>query len=155
MTPPKDPKGKDWKCLGKNHLGTMWVKGPLTCLCAVELVGGGPGDPSRWQHHVSASWRPILSPARTCTDQEMEEVRAAFDMGGAEEDNHGPGIVRHLWLTVGQDREPECPCKQDEVRTVEGDRVRHDPASTETSRDVLISSATRIGKSEQVESLEI
>lgn len=62
------------------------------------------------------------------TDQELELVRAAFGMGGAEEDNHGEGVARHLWLLCGRDREPECPCKQDEQRTVEGDRVRHDTA---------------------------
>jgi len=65
---------------------------------------------------------------RACTDEEMERVRQAFGLAGAEEDNHGPGIARHLWIVCGREKEPPCPCKQDEQRTVEGPRVRHDAA---------------------------
>lgn len=69
-----------------------------------------------------------IYPPRACTDQEMELVRAAFELGGAEEDNHGKGIARHLWAVVGRDREPKCPCKQDQDAIAEGPRVRHDEA---------------------------
>ncbi|RTL25812.1 MAG: hypothetical protein EKK55_08790 [Rhodocyclaceae bacterium] len=71
--------------------------------------------------HVSATFRS--NPPRACTDQEMEVVRASFDMGGADEDNHGPGIARHLWMLCGRDREPACPCRADEQQVTVGPRT--------------------------------
>lgn len=100
----------------------------LQVITSVELVERNPpGSGIVAPHfHVSAIHRSGMGGQRACTDQELELVRAAFGMGAAEEDNHGPGIARHLWILVGADREPACPCKAAEVRTVEGPRVRHD-----------------------------
>lgn len=93
----------------------------LTVLSAVEAPEGVP------EYHVSVcAWVMSTRQKRVPTDEEIEQVRAAFSMGGAEEDNHGPGCVRHLWLRVDRDRQDPCPCKQDEERIVEGDRVRYE-----------------------------
>ena len=125
-----------WLCLGhvRTQTGTavVWAN-PDTGVQVLSSVDTAeqnpPGSGLVVPHfHVSAIHRsgPLGATRRACTDQELELVRAAFGMGGSEEDNHGPGIARHLWIVVGRDREPACPCKADEDRTVEGPRVRYE-----------------------------
>ena len=132
---PRRPTGKGWRYRGHPALPGLrhaehWAHDSgIHCLSSIDVAdqdyhGSGVVAP---HFHVSATMRVIL-PARACTDQEMELVRGAFDLGGAEEDNHGRGIARHLWAVVGRDREPKCPCKQDQDAIVEGPRVRHDEA---------------------------
>ena len=130
---PLRPNGGGWRFLRRRTIeGGMqeaWGSSSLgvLVLSAVDIVDQNPPGAGivAPHYHVSATHRAGAAP-RACTDEEMERVRAAFGMGGAEEDNHGRGIARHLWLLCGRDREPECPCKQDEDRTVDGPRVRHD-----------------------------
>ena len=93
----------------------------LEQLCVLSAVESPEGYP---EYHVSVSCLQMDFSRRVATDEEMERVRSAFGCGGAEEDNHGAGIVRHLWLRVGSTKQDPCPCKQDEERIVEGDRVR-------------------------------
>jgi hypothetical protein len=105
----------------------------LRCLSAVEMVEQNPpGSGLVVPHfHVSVTFSCALTGVRrAATDQEVELVRAAFGLAGAEEDNHGPGIARHLWIACGREKEPACPCKQDEQRIGEGDRVRHEPETS-------------------------
>lgn len=108
--------------------GTYAIAYQLDSLCvlsAVEWAESADGSDVIVPHwHVSVATIEPGGGRRVSTDEEVERVRAAFDMGGADEDNHGPGIVRHLWLQVGKRVEEVCPCKQDEDRIVEGDRVR-------------------------------
>lgn len=87
-----------------------------------------------WHVSVVARRSPGFEPS-TATDEEVERVRAAFGLGGAEEDNHGSGVARHLWLVCGRSRQPDCPCKQDEDRIVEGDRVRYETAGERVGRE--------------------
>lgn len=121
-----------WRWMRRTQLedgpADAWVNPELGLfvLSATEIAeqnppGSGLAAP---HYHVSATWRAGLP--RTCTDEEMERVREAFGLAGAEEDNHGQGIARHLWILCGREKEPTCACKQDEQRTVEGDRVRYD-----------------------------
>lgn len=128
---PKRPRNLSrWRLHGRQALpaiGTYalaWQNGGLCVFSAVEAPEGFP------EFHISVTVLTGLAypKSRCATDQELELVRGEFGMGGAEEDNHGPGIARHLWLKVGADRQDACPCKADEERTVEGDRVRHDEA---------------------------
>lgn len=121
-----------WLCRGTNghldeRLAVIWDN-PATgvrVLSSIHLVPKNTDGSVLVPHfHISATHQ-AGRPARACTDQEMEVVRRDFDMGGAEEDNHGPGIARHLWLACGEEREPECPCKQDEHRLVEGARLQY------------------------------
>ncbi len=133
---PLRPSGPGWTLvrrvkLATGHEADGWLNGDVgaACLSCVEIVeqnppGSGIVAP---HYHVSAT-HPFGPVRRACTDEEMERVRAAFGLAGAEEDNHGDGIARHLWILCGREREPACPCKQDEQRTVEGPRVRHDAA---------------------------
>ncbi len=126
---PKRPRDiRRWQLHGRRQLPDigsvvlLWRCDGIQVLSAVESPEGFP------EFHVSVTVLTGLEyPEKRCaTDQELELVRAAFEMGGAEEDNHGKGIARHLWLKVGSHRQDACACKQDEERTVEGDRVRHD-----------------------------
>lgn len=95
---------------GANTDAQSWLhESGISALSAIDVVQRNPpGSGLVVPHfHVSARHNPLVGAPRACTDQQMEIVRAAFDMGGAEEDNHGPGVVRHLWLEVGRDRQPE------------------------------------------------
>lgn len=135
----RPPRGGAWICRGTNghldeQLASIWDHPALgvrvlSSIHAVPKNPPGPGSLLVPHWHVSASYR-ATKPARACTDQEMEVVRRDFAMGGAEEDNHGPGVARHLWLACDEDREPECPCKHDEDRLVEGPRVQYGEGGT-------------------------
>lgn len=131
---PLRAHGRGWRWMGAYPLPTGIVAQGFThddhgirCLSAVEIVEQNPPGSGLMvpHYHVSATFTTPTS-RRACTDQELELVREAFGLAGAEEDNHGPGIARHLWIACGREKEPECPCKQDEQRIVEGDRVRHE-----------------------------
>ena len=133
---PKRPDGRGWRRAGvvEQIRAVVWEhESGIRALSSVDVAdkdyhGSGRVAP---HYHVSATFR-LLVPPRACTDQEMEFVRGAFHLGGAEEDNHGEGIARHLWAVVGRDREPKCPCKQDQNAIVEGPRVRHDEQGVPT-----------------------
>lgn len=100
----------------------------LQVLSAVDVAEDTATGLALPQWHLSVVRRepPAFEPG-VASDQHMEVVRAAFGMGGAEEDNHGPGVARHLWLVCGRTRQPDCACKADEERIVEGDRIRYEP----------------------------
>lgn len=133
MTASKQPTGKGWTFCGFRMLpppcykALLWQSDDgLSVLSAVE----DPEGPEEF--HLSAVCFINATKQRVCTDEEMERVRADFGMGGAEEDNHGPGNARHLWLRTDKDTQEECPCKQDEERVVEGSRVRYEKAEEPT-----------------------
>ena len=126
-TVPKRP-GRGW--VGGSHPNmpgaTVWCSQtePLQAISAVEIVE----DPELRivvpSYHVSAlAIGPDGRPNRALTDEEFDRIRAAFEMDGADEDNHGQGYARHLWLRVGARVEDPCPCKQDEPTTTDGSRL--------------------------------
>lgn len=133
MPKPLRPKVPGWIPAGRVDLphggwAEHWIhRGMrLSLFSAVDVVDVEPAKAVIAPHyHVSVVNLRTAIPA-SCSDEEMERVREAFDLAGAEEDNHGPGKARHLWILCGRTREPQCPCKQDEERTVDGTRVRHD-----------------------------
>ncbi|MEL6715152.1 MAG: hypothetical protein AAFP86_15325, partial [Planctomycetota bacterium] len=96
----------------------------LQAISSVDLAGEpelGIVVPS---YHVSAvAFTPDGRTQRSCTDAEFDRVREAFQMDGADEDNHGRGNARHLWLAVGARVETPCPCKEDEPTTADGPRL--------------------------------
>lgn len=103
----------------------------LQVLSAIDIADdpANPGAPPRAYWHVSVMARGVLfGMLSIATDEQLERVRSAFDMGGAEEDNHGPGKARHLWLACGSTRQPDCACKTDEDRHADGARVRFEEA---------------------------
>ncbi|MFH5911733.1 hypothetical protein, partial [Clostridium perfringens] len=48
-------------------------------------------------NHLSIS---VVGQGRRPSDDEMAAAREAFDMVDAEEDNHSPGVARHLFLPL-------------------------------------------------------
>jgi len=75
------------------------------------------------QLHVSALVRTGPSSERRCTDDEIAEVRRAFDMEDAEEDNHSSSLHRNLFrvLALPRGETSQCGCKEDEETVVEPD----------------------------------
>lgn len=132
LPPDRAPSTRGWRYLGRTPTGSgtsaaTWLHdsgiGVLSSVDVVDLEPPAAGIVAP-HFHVSATFRDRgTGHRRACTDQELEQVRAAFGMGGADEDNHGPGIARHLWMLCGRDREPACPCKADEPRETIGPRT--------------------------------
>lgn len=59
-----------------------------------------------------------------CLDADvLARVLRDFDMVGAEEDNHQPGIARNFWRICDADptKPSECECKSDETTIIETD----------------------------------
>jgi len=63
----------------------------------------------------------ISDRGRRPSDEVIRGVLADFDLEGAEEDNHSPGVARHFWLDEGRSVQPECECKKTEEIVVEPD----------------------------------
>jgi len=95
---------------------------PIQVLSATEIVEDAETNLILPSYHVSCVIIDRTGPCRACSDEELASVREAFQMDGADEDNHGKGLARHLWLRVGARVEDPCPCKQDEPTTVDGPR---------------------------------
>ena len=74
---------------------------------------------------VAVDSNPRLQRRRP-TDPELAFVRAEFDIEDAEEDNHSPGVARHLFLPLHLPRGSVgvCECKADEEQVVEPDGYR-------------------------------
>jgi len=120
---PKQPRpGSAWKFLRRVDLpgepSNQYFNGTLGVLSGgTDMEYRGIIVPT---FHVSAS---VPDQDRRATDAEMDIVRRDFDMEDAEEDNHSPGVARHLFRpahlpkgTVGI-----CGCKEDEEEVVEPD----------------------------------
>lgn len=123
---PKQPRG--WAFLGRHpHLPHALIyrseDEPLQAISAIEVVEDKDSPIARPSYHVSAIYLGAREgEERACTDDELERVRVAFQMDGADEDNHGEGIARHLWLDCDKRVEDLCACKQDEETFVDGSR---------------------------------
>lgn len=101
-------------------LATSWWRcGDL--VVASSLVNAqypsGDGVGLQWTVSVSAA-------GRSTTRAERREALRAFDMLGAEEDNHFPGVARHYWKPLDPSRRVDCECKSSEVVVVEADGRR-------------------------------
>lgn len=138
---PKTPAAAGWHHVGVQPGSDDGLAGPrhgwlnpergLQVLSAVDVADDSETGLVLPHWHVSVvRRRPPAWECTTASDEEVELVRAAFNIGGAEEDNHGPGVARHLWMVCGRKRQPDCACKQDEDRIVEGDRVRFETAES-------------------------
>lgn len=58
------------------------------------------------------------------TDDDVARVVAAFDMPAFDEDNHHPGVARHLWCPVEEQYRSACECKVTEVTIVDASGYR-------------------------------
>lgn len=126
---PKVPvatRAKDWRLVASPIQGALAFRsGPLVVLSSLEPMNApdGSGDVLlTWL--VSCSRSGVSMP----TDKDMKTVRRAFDMRGAEEDNHVSGIARDLFMPVGPARRVECECKAGERLVVREDGYRYSVA---------------------------
>lgn len=132
---PLRPNGEGWTRLPDlppqytmGYACEVWRHDPqmLGVMSAVEVATDKDGIDRGPEYHISISKQHKGNPCR-CTGDEARFVLRAFELDGAEEDNHVPhGIVRNFWRTVA---EPliglECACKADEpaIREDKGDYV--------------------------------
>lgn len=120
---------RDRRLAALGHEG--WTYGGMLVITEVDVMeapdGSGEVIP---QWHISVSLR---GRARV-TDADLDRARRAFGMDGAswaEEDNHHPGVARHLFLPVDPGRRVDCECKATEIQRLEPDGYRwsDDPES--------------------------
>src|SRR4029077_12117474 len=98
----------------------VWGYGPLRVISEVmdmEAPDGSGDVIPQW--HISISRK-----GERCDDHDVGRVLRAFEMEGAEEDNHHPGVARHFFLTVDPARRVACECKADEAVVVDPDGYR-------------------------------
>lgn len=98
----------------RSHDGLLAVSG-----CEVAfLPGTDPAEPGpQWLVSVS---RP--GPARCNTTRgDLLRVVDAFAMPAFDEDNHHPGVARHLWCPIDAAYRSACECKVTEVVVTNGD----------------------------------
>lgn len=115
---PKRPLSGNWAHTGRLQLGlggTLTERWELGGIVALSDVSAPEGKPE-W--HVSVTDRGGIADALV-----MAQVRRDFGMVDAQEDNHGKGKARHLWLVVPErDRRPDCHCVNEAPPNVEGER---------------------------------
>lgn len=117
-TEPKKPASGPWRFLRVLTIGPFTATAYVTLdgnavLSAVEAPDGKP------EYHVSVSRAGAVA-----SDELVSQVRRDFGMEEAQEDNHGPGVVRHLWLAVEPvDRKPDCHCVNEAPAGEDGPRV--------------------------------
>lgn len=84
----------------------------------------GSGDPPlvgpSWLVSVSRSVGGLEARCRV-TDDDVARVVECFAMPAFDEDNHHPGLARHLWCPVDAAYQQACECKLTERTIVDGD----------------------------------
>jgi hypothetical protein len=88
----------------------------VTSGCHVTELPGGAG-------RVGPSWLVAVSTAagRRATADEVRHVVATFAMPAWDEDNHHPGVARHLWCPHDEAARLACECKVNERLITESD----------------------------------
>ena len=124
MTTALKPRSRAWKRIGDYPGdgildGHIYARGPLRVISTLTLAKLPRREDTGQQWHVSAS-RAGHRPG----DKDLQLVRAAFGLQTAEEDNHHPGVARHLWLPVDPAHRVGCECADDERVVVEPDGFR-------------------------------
>lgn len=103
--------------LDPDQLVSIWQRGKLRVvseLAQAELPDGSGEVGPQWFVSVSSQGgRPSAA--------QVERALRDFNMVGAEEDNHLPGISRQFWLPVDPARRVGCECKATEETVVEPD----------------------------------
>lgn len=84
------------------------------------LPGSGepPIDGPQWL--VTVSRKPVVGgPRCSVTDEDLQRVVEGFAMPAFDEDNHHPGVARHLWCPIEEQYRSACECKLNEVTITE------------------------------------
>jgi hypothetical protein len=124
---PKSPWKSAWTRFNQGEIrGWFNLKKRLLVISTVDMAEFR--GVTRPQYQVSVSvvrWHPSEKPRRA-SDAERDLVLRDFDMLGAEEDNHEPGIARHFWrlCEASSDEAMGCECKETEELVVEPDGHR-------------------------------
>lgn len=98
---------------------SWWLSGRVLAISTLVMADlpDGAGVGPQWQLSVSEGGG---RPSRLALRQALR----AFDLLGAEEDNHHPGIARHFWRPVDPRHRVDCECKTTDVVVVERDGYR-------------------------------
>jgi len=111
-------------------MGTFWQhpSGVRVCssLDVADLPDGSGEVGPQW--HISISQRSNRRP----TDGVVAFALKAFDLVGAEEDNHHPGVARHFFLVCDPQRRVDCECKTTETVETDADGYRWTNPTDET-----------------------
>lgn len=99
-----------------SHDGLIVISG----LENADLPGSGnpPTPGPQWLISVSLP-RPGSKERCNVTDEHLARVVDCFAMPAYDEDNHHPGIARHLWCPVDPAYQQACECKVTEISIVE------------------------------------
>jgi hypothetical protein len=111
----RDRRPRAWPLAGsawRSHDGLTVV----SSLAEAFLPGSGEPPLVGPQWLVSVSRSPERSKA-----EDVLRVVDAFAMPAFDEDNHHPGIARHLWCPLEEQYRSACECKVSEVTIVDGD----------------------------------
>lgn len=108
----------------------------VSSLIDAELPGSGEPPLVGPTWHISVSHRRDHAastpeqPRCTVSDLDVLSVVDCFDLPAYDEDNHHPGVARHLFCPLDEQYRTACECKIAEVTRVEpgGYRWTTDPA---------------------------
>lgn len=107
---------------GASQIGRLWQHPSGVRVCSsldmAELPDGSGELGQQW--HISIS----QSGSRRADDEVVAFALQAFDLLGAEEDNHHPGVARHYFLVCDPRRRVDCECKSTETLVAEADGYR-------------------------------
>ena len=118
------PRGNEWVMIGASMpvrdpmvlASSVWQSGPIRVCTALEQAEYPDGDGAGPQWHIS-----ITTMGKRPKPNHVRRALRAFDLVGAEEDNHEPGNARHFWLPVDPAHRVDCQCKEDEEVIVDPD----------------------------------
>lgn len=97
----------------------------VSSIVNAELPGSGQPPLVGLTWHVSISRRRDYAvstpetPRCTVTDSDLLRVVECFDLPAYDEDNHHPGIARHLFCPLDEQYRGACECKVNEQLIVE------------------------------------
>lgn len=111
---------------------SVWVNGCLRVSSAIEEADYPDGQGTGPQWHLSVS---VAGMQRRARKHEVKQLLRDFDMEGAEEDNHHPGVARHFWIPLDPAHRVECQCKAEEATLVEPDGYAWTNPKSATMKD--------------------
>ena len=122
---------------------SVWTARRLRVISALGVMRSPVNDKQSVETwHVSVA---VERANRRATDKEIAHVRLAFGMREAEEDNHEPGMARHLFLPVDPSHRTSCECKINEEQVTEADGHRWSRVRGNERNEAIVCEAWRVG----------
>lgn len=126
METEKQPRaGSGWIYTGRSphaeRQNSMFERGRFRV-----ISGLGPMELPQSGGKIGPTWHASLARrgSRRPTNDEVRKFLRDFDLVGAEEDNHMPGLARHFFQPVDPAYHGVCDCKTTEATIVEPDGHR-------------------------------